>query len=50
VVNSNVESYVVKFEGRLLDLDKTLSENSIPSLAKTNYIPTIILYYTDNFE
>lgn len=55
--NCHAASYTWKFEGRVLEMEKTLSENGIPDerddfikigIPDSHYVPSILIYYNDD--
>lgn len=55
--NSHAFSYTFKYEGRVLDMDKTLDQNGIiderdnflrVGISETYFIPTLAMYFNDD--
>ena len=56
-INAHADSYTWKFDGKVLDMSKTLEENGIPDeaeqfndlgLDETGSIPTVHVYFNDD--
>lgn len=55
--NAHAESYTWKYEGQVLDMDKTLTENGIVDddpdfytlrMRDDQYLQSVVLYYNDD--